>query len=184
MRLAFMVLCAAAALTITGPSRAQDNTAPVAEQVAPTAETTAPTDQAAPPAESAPTAPAETQTPVAPVVTLPEGINAPPAGKGQIVFFRPAGQPGFLLTFTVRENEAAVGRLQSARYFVHVAEPGIHEYEAGNNDTMRMEIEDGETYFVVQSVQMGIVAGRAVLAPSNQAAFVQARPRMRVATED
>ncbi|MBK6702813.1 MAG: hypothetical protein IPG56_02870 [Caulobacteraceae bacterium] len=80
----------------------------------------------------------------------------------------------------MRENDVDLGRLPNARYFVHVAEPGIHEYEIGNNDTMRMEIEPGETYYAIQSTQMGIVAGRAVLSPSDAAAFTEAQPRMRL----
>jgi hypothetical protein len=111
---------------------------------------------------------------------LPEGISAPPEGKGQIVFFRPNRFVGAALSFTVRENEVDLGRLPNARYFVHVAEPGIHEYEIGNNDTMRMEIEPGETYYAIQSTQMGIVAGRAVLSPSDAAAFTAAQPRIRL----
>jgi hypothetical protein len=45
---------------------------------------------------------------------------------------------------------------------------------------MRMEIEPGETYYAIQTTQMGIVAGRAVLSPSDTAAFTEAQPRMRL----
>lgn len=138
------------------------------------------------PAPPEPSAPAEAPTPVAvetvetPAAALPNGISPPPEGKGQVVFYRPSRFVGAALSFTVRESDVALGRLPNGRYFVHVAEPGIHEYEIGRNDTMRMEIEPGETYYAVQSTQMGIVAGRAVLSPSDQAAFETALPRMRV----
>jgi hypothetical protein len=149
---------------------AQDATAPPAEQAAPAEQTAAP--------EAAPAATSETAA--APAAALPAGISAPPEGRGQVVFFRPSRFVGAALSFTVRENDVDLGRLPNARYFVHVAEPGIHEYEIGNNDTMRMEIEPGETYYAIQSTQMGIVAGRAVLSPSDQAAFEEAAPRMRL----
>ncbi len=175
MKSQLITVCAIAALTFASLAYAQDTTTAPAEA----AQTeTAPTETA-PPAEAAPeTAPAAEAT--APAVALPEGISAPPEGKGQIVFFRPSRFVGAALSFTVREGETEHGRLPNARYFVHVAEPGIHEYEIGRNDTMRMEVEPGETYYVMQNTQMGIVAGRAVLSPSDQAAFVEAQPRMRL----
>ena len=61
---------------------------------------------------------------------------------------------------------------------VQVVDPGIHAYEIGHNDTMRMEVEPGATYYAIQSTQMGIVAGRAVLSPSDQATFEGALPHM------
>ncbi|MGQ0532209.1 MAG: DUF2846 domain-containing protein [Caulobacteraceae bacterium] len=176
MKLKTITLCFAA-LSLASFAQAQDTTAPPAEtpaatETTPAAETapdTAPADQATTPAPAA-----------APAVTYPAGISAPPEGKGQVVFFRPSRFVGAALSFTVRENDQDLGRLPNARYFVHAAEPGIHAYEIGRNDTMRMEIEPGETYYAVQSTQMGIVAGRAVLSPSDQAAFEEALPRMRL----
>ena len=176
MRLGLIMACVAA-LTLAGMAHAQDTTATPPEQTATEAAATAEAPATDVAAQAEALAPDET-TAVSPA--LPEGISAPPEGKGQIVFFRPSRLVGAALSFTVRENEVDLGRLPNARYFVHIAEPGIHEYEIGRNDTMRMEIEPGETYYAIQSTQMGIVAGRAVLSPSDQAAFEQALPRMRL----
>lgn len=178
MRLQLIAFCAA--LGIAGLAQAQETTAPTTEQAAPATEQVAPAPEAAPADPSAAAPAAATSPAMAPAPTLPSGISAPPEGKGQIVFFRPSRFVGAALSFTVRENEQDLGRLPNARYFVHVAEPGIHEYEIGRNDTMRMEIEPGETYYAIQSTQMGIIAGRAVLSPSDQAAFEEALPRMRL----
>ncbi|OQW56841.1 MAG: hypothetical protein A4S17_13225 [Proteobacteria bacterium HN_bin10] len=167
MKMRTIALCVAA-LGLASLAQAQETTTP--------AETPAVTE---PTLET----PAIDETPApesAPAIALPEGVSAPPEGKGQVVFFRPNRFVGAALTFTVRENDADLGRLPNGRYFVHVAEPGIHEYEIGRNDTMRMEIEPGETYYAIQSTQMGIVAGRAVLSPSDAAAFSEAYPRMRL----
>jgi hypothetical protein len=184
MKMKIAGLCTAILFGASGLAFAQDAAAPpvappaATQQAAPPAEAAAPaTEQAAP---AAPSQGAEQAVAQAPAPTLPSGISAPPEGKGQVVFFRPSRFVGAALSFTVRENETPLGRLPNGRYFVHVAEPGIHEYEIGNNDTMRMEIEPGETYYAIQSTQMGIVAGRAVLSPSDQAAFEAAAARMRV----
>lgn len=172
MKYGLIAFCAVAALAVSGFAHAQETASAPTEQA-----TSAEAAVTASPAEAAPT---EATAPTPPAAPLPAGISAPPEGKGQVVFFRPSRFVGAALSFTVRENDAALGRLPNARYFVHVAEPGIHEYEIGRNDTMRMEIEPGETYYAIQSTQMGIVAGRAVLSPSDQAAFEAAAPRMRV----
>jgi hypothetical protein len=178
MRHGLISLCAITALGVASLAYAQDATTAPTEPTT-TTEQAAPTE-AAPAADAAtPPAAAETPAPAAPV-TYPAGISAPPEGQGQIVFFRPNRFVGAALSFTVRENEQDLGRLPNARYFVHAATPGIHEYEIGNNDTLRLEIEPGETYYAIQSTQMGIIAGRAVLSPSDQAAFEEALPRMRL----
>lgn len=183
MRKMLFAACVAAGLSFA--VAAAQETPPAAPPAAaqPPAATPAP---AAEPAPIATPVPAPTPAPVATVapapapVSLPAGISPPPAGKGQIVFFRPSRFVGAALSFTVRESGTDLGKLPNGRYFVHVAEPGIHEYEIGRNDVMRMEIEDGETYYAIQTTQMGVVAGRAVLSPSDKAAFETAAPRMRV----
>lgn len=170
MKSGLIALSIVAALSVASLAHAQETTTPPTEQ--------APAAEAAPPAEAAPVV--EAPAPAAPAVALPAGVSGPPEGKGQVVFFRPSRFVGAALSFTVREGEQDLGRLPNARYFVHVAEPGIHEYEIGRNDTMRMEIEPGVTYYAMQNTQMGIVAGRAVLSPSDQAAFEAALPRIRL----
>jgi hypothetical protein len=181
MKVKMIALCAVAALGLASLAQAQETTteAPATTEQAAPAEQPPAAEQAAP--DAAPTDPAAAPaTPAAPAVALPDGISPPAEGKGQIVFFRPNRFVGAALSFTVREGEADLGRLPNARYFVHTAEPGIHEYEIGRNDTMRMEVEPGETYYVIQQTQMGIVAGRAVIQPSDQATFVAAQGRMRL----
>jgi hypothetical protein len=168
-----LALCAAAialALTATSVALAQDTAAPVVTPAEPAQTETAPPAADAPAAEAAPAAPAEPVAPPAPAGP-PSIIPPPAAGKGQVVFFRPSRFAGGALTFTVREGETDLGRLGSGRYFVHAAEPGIHEYVIGRNDTLRLEIEEGATYYMQNNIAMGIMAGRGVLAPSDQATF-------------
>jgi hypothetical protein len=146
-----------------GLALAQDAAAPAAAAAAAAA---ASAEAAAPPAATAAVAPAPAAAPA-----QTGRIAAPPEGKAQIVFFRPSRFVGGALTFTIRENGTDLGRLPNGSYFVHVADPGIHEFEIGRNDTMRMEVEAGETYYVNSRASWGVAAGRGNVAPSDQPMF-------------
>jgi hypothetical protein len=110
-------------------------------------------------------------------VTVPE----PPAGMGQVVFFRPSGR-GFIIGCTVRENGTAISSLGNGRYFIHATTPGPHSYTARSeaSDTVNVEVEPGETQFVRCSIGMGIVAGRPNLSPSDEAEFARRSPKLRM----
>jgi hypothetical protein len=100
-------------------------------------------------------------------------IAPPPAGKGQIVFFREKKFAGAAVRYKVREGETELGKLSSGTYFVHVTEPGTHEYTVHSEakDLLPVEVESGETYYVIGSISMGFMVGRPNLSPSDQAAF-------------
>lgn len=137
----------------------------------------APTDPVpAAPAEAAPTAaPAPVAAPVAaaPAVAQLNPIDAPPPGMGQVVFYRPSRLVGMALSFSVRDGNKGVGKLTNGTYFVLPVEPGIKEYNISSEarDTLRLEVDEGETYYVVQSIAMGVWAGRPNLTPSSEDAF-------------
>ena len=73
-------------------------------------------------------------------------IPAPPAGMGQVVFYRRPGV-GTLIGCRVHEDGEIVNRLPHGKYFVHPTTPGIHEYEV-KTDMLRVEVEEGETQYV------------------------------------
>jgi pyruvate/2-oxoglutarate dehydrogenase complex dihydrolipoamide acyltransferase (E2) component len=100
-------------------------------------------------------------------------IAAPPQGKGQIVFFREKKFAGAAVKYKVREGETELGKLSSGTYFVHVTDPGAHAYTVHSEakDILNMEVEAGETYYVIGSISMGFLAGRPNLSPSDQAIF-------------
>lgn len=100
-------------------------------------------------------------------------VPAPPAGKGQVVFFREKKFAGAGVRYKVREGEAELGKLSSGTYFIHVTEPGQHEYTVHSEakDVLNLEVEEGETYYVIGSVTMGFLAGRPNLSPSDQPTF-------------
>jgi hypothetical protein len=170
-----LAACAAAAglalgLATSALAQASPETPPAAEQAPAEPTTAAPAEATATPPETAPPAAA---TPAAPPAEVARGVSAPPPGKGQIIFFRQSRFAGGGVSFSIREGDAGVARLGNGQYFVHITDPGIHEYntESEATDTLRREIEEGETYFVQQSLNMGIMLYRPALTPSDRAKF-------------
>ncbi len=108
------------------------------------------------------------------VVAEKEGkIGVPPEGKGQIVFFREKKFAGAAIKYKVREGEVELGKLSSGTYFVHTADPGAHVYTVHSEakDILNLEVEPGETYYVIGAVTMGFLAGRPNLSPSDETAY-------------
>lgn len=102
----------------------------------------------------------------------PIALPQPPAGKGQIVFFRPGGM-GFAVGCSVNENGQKVSSLGAGRYFIMVAAPGRHEFTAKSEakDTLALEVEADETQFASCKIKMGIMIGRPDIRPSTEADF-------------
>lgn len=99
-------------------------------------------------------------------------IAPPPPGMGQVVFYR-SSRMGALVSCRVHENGEVVNRLPPGRYFVHPTTPGAHEYSVRSEarDTLRLEVEEGETYYVRCAIGMGIGVGRPNLSPQTRADF-------------
>lgn len=136
------------------------------------------------PAEPAPaaeaTAPPEAKEAAAPAATK---VPPPPEGKGQVVFFRPSNMLGMALSFSVHEGDKGIGKLGNGSYFVHTADPGQHLFtiQSEVTDKLTLEIEPGETYYVKQTIGVGIVAGRPRLTPAEQGEFE--RLKLKVSTK-
>src|SRR4051812_7971280 len=99
-------------------------------------------------------------------------VAPPPAGMGQVVFYR-SGRMGMLVSCRVREGDTVVNRLPPGKYFIHQTTPGVHEYNVRSEarDALRLEVEDGETYYVRCAIGMGIGVGRPNLSPQDRADF-------------
>jgi len=132
----------------------------------------APVEPAAP-AEAAPVEAEPAPAPQAPAVAQLNPIPAPPAGKGQVVFFRPSRMVGAAISVSVHEGGKGICKLTNGSYCIYVAEPGTTEYMVSleATDSLRMEIEEGETYYVIEAMAMGVLAARPNLTPSTEAAF-------------
>ncbi|MBX9402316.1 DUF2846 domain-containing protein [Lysobacter sp. BMK333-48F3] len=136
--------------------------------------------------EAAPAvAAASPPVPVAYAVPAVSGgrIAPPPAGKGQVVFFRPSNFVGGMIGFKVREGKTELGKLRSGKYFVASVEPGAHEYvvHSETKDVLNLEVEAGETYYVQGSITMGLLVGRPNLSPSDRAAFEAVADKLKLA---
>lgn len=105
-----------------------------------------------------------------------------PVDKGQIVFFRPGKYMGMAVAFKVREGETELGTLSNGKYFVATIAPGAHSFVVHSEakDTLNMEIEPGETYYVQGSMAMGALLYRPNLSPSSREAFEVVAPKLKL----
>ncbi len=116
----------------------------------------------------------------------PAAIPAPTAGKGQVVFYRTGGFVGAAISCNVRENGKLIGGLGGGKYFVQEFEPGKHVFTTKSEatDTLNMEIESGETYYVRCTIGMGVVAGRPNLSPVQKADFDEKSAKLKLKTKE
>lgn len=175
VRLCAMLISAALLLSFAASAQdAGDDTAPTVATAETEADTTPPAQ--APLAEPAVAAEdaADSQPAAEPATVNETGkIGPAPADKAQIVFFRPSKFTGGAIGFKVREREQELGKLRSGNYFIHLAEPGTHEYTVHSEakDVLSLEVEEGETYYVQGTITMGVFAGRPNLSPSDAGTF-------------
>jgi len=115
----------------------------------------------------------------------PIAIPAPPAGKGQIVFYRPGGA-GFAIGCSVNEKGQKVSSLGAGRYFVMVAEPGRHEFTVKSEakDVLALEVEADETQYAACKIKMGIMVGRPDIRPATETEFRTAKGLKLVDADD
>jgi hypothetical protein len=100
-------------------------------------------------------------------------IPAPPAGKGQVLFYRPGSLIGAAIICNVREKGHLIGRPSNGRYFIVTVDPGPHTYTTHSEatDTLNVEVEPDETNYVKCKIGAGVMAGRPNLSPSTKAEF-------------
>lgn len=111
-------------------------------------------------------------------------LEAPPAGQGQVVFFRPGSMMGMALGCHVREDGRLVGNLANGKYYVQSFAPGKHVFTTSSEatDTLNMEVESGETYYVRCGIGMGVVAGRPNISPVEKAVFDEKSAKLKLKT--
>jgi hypothetical protein len=111
--------------------------------------------------------------PSASVVAQQPASGAADPSKGTIVFFRAKKFAGAAVGYKVREGEVELCRLRNASYCIVQATPGKHEYtvHSEKKDILTLEVDPGETYYVVGGITVGVLAGRPNLSPSDAATF-------------
>lgn len=145
--------------------------------VAATAPPSAPVSK---PASTAAPAPAPAPAAKAPAAA-PAAMAAPSAGKGRIVFFRERKFKGAAVSFKVREGVQEIGKLSSGTFFIVEVPAGPHAFTVHSEakDVLNLEVEPGETYYVMGSISLGLMVGRPNLAPSNEAAFTAVKGNLK-----
>lgn len=118
---------------------------------------------------------AATAEEVTPIKTKTGEIGVAPSGKGQIVFFRPGTIIGAALGCTVHEGDREVARLGAGKYYVITVDPGVHKYSTRgqSTDTLNLEVESDETYFVKCKIGNGVISGAAQLEPTDRGSFAK-----------
>ncbi|WP_298171811.1 DUF2846 domain-containing protein [Novosphingobium sp.] len=116
----------------------------------------------------------------------PVRIPAPPAGKGQIVFYRTGTIMGAAMGCAVNEGGQKISSLGSGRYFILVTDPGRHEYTVKSEakDVLALEVEADETQYAMCRIKMGVMAGRPDLRPSTAEEFTKAGTNRMVDADD
>lgn len=116
------------------------------------------------------------------------------AGKGHIVFFRPSRLTGGIYTYHVVEVGDDGKPAKDAPHLADLpnggasavdVEPGVHSYNITGpmavnlaEDRLRMEVEPGETYYVEQTVRMGLMTGGFKLVPADEARFKASKVKL------
>jgi hypothetical protein len=174
------VVCLALALPALAFAQSSEPAAPTASSPAMPAAAPATATASASQAMAQP-APAASADAAAPAATG-GAISPPPAGKGQIVFFRPSKFVGAMISYMVREGDTELGKISNGSYFVLATDPGTHVYTVHSEakDNLTLEVEAGETYYVMSGVTMGFMAGRPNLTPSDEATFDPLQPKLKL----
>jgi hypothetical protein len=105
--------------------------------------------------------------------TAPAAAAAVAASTGTVVFFREKKFAGAAVSYKVRENGIELCKLKSGTFCSVEAPSGKHEYVVHSEakDVLTLEVEPGETYYVVGGISVGFLAGHPNLSPSDKGAF-------------
>jgi hypothetical protein len=116
---------------------------------------------------------ASSQEPAATAATATAATAAETAGGGTVVFFREKKFAGAAVSYKVREKGVELCKLKSGTFCNVQVPAGKHEYEvhSESKDVLTLEVEPGETYYVVGALSVGFIAGRPNLSPSNKTSF-------------
>jgi LysM repeat protein len=107
-------------------------------------------------------------------------IASNPDGGGTVVFFREKKMFGAMAKFKVRENGVELCKLSSGSYCVVNVPAGAHDFapEKDAKETVKLDVQSGETYFVQGTISMGFMSGRGNLASSHRGAFEGMQPEL------
>ena len=122
----------------------------------------------------------------APCVTLSQD-NAPTtpasdaAATGTVVFFREKKMMGAAISYKVRENGVEICKLKNGSFCTVQVPVGKHTYDVHSEakDVLTLEVESGESYYVVGALSVGVFAGHPNLSPSTKEAFEALKAKLK-----
>lgn len=110
-----------------------------------------------------------------PAASAPQPVElpAPPAGKGQVVFYR---KPLFSLVpfnWIAREGTTEICEMVAGTYCVAAVDPGTHTYEVHSEvkNDLTLEVDAGETYYVIGGISMGLIVNHPNISPAQKIDF-------------
>jgi hypothetical protein len=106
--------------------------------------------------------------------------DAAGGATGTVIFFREKKFTGAAIRYKVRENGVELCKLKNGSFCMVSVPVGKHEYVVHSEakDVLTLEVESGETYYVVGGISMGFMAGRPNLSPSDKATFDGMKPKL------
>lgn len=92
-----------------------------------------------------------------------------------------SNRAGSAIRYKVRENGVELCKLQSGTYCKIEVPAGKHEYVVHSEakDVLTLEVEPGETYYVIGGITVGVFAGHPNLSPSDKATFEAMLPKLK-----
>jgi hypothetical protein len=108
-----------------------------------------------------------------PTPPTPAQLPPPAAGKGEVVFYRKPMLSLVPFNLYVRDNKVEICEMIAGTYCIAQVDPGDHTYEVHSEVTNRLtlEVDAGETYYVVGGISMGLVVNHPTIAPAEKAQF-------------
>jgi uncharacterized membrane protein len=103
------------------------------------------------------------------------------SATGTVVFFREKKFAGAAVSYKVRENGVELCKLKSGTFCTVQASAGKHEYVVHSEakDVLTLEVEPGETQYVVGGISVGFLAGHPNLSPSDKGAFESMKAKLK-----
>jgi hypothetical protein len=103
------------------------------------------------------------------------------APTGTVIFFREKKFAGSAIRYKVRENGVELCKVKSGTFCTVTVPVGKHEYlvHSEAKDALTLEVESGETYYVLAGISMGFMAGHPNLSPSDKATFDKMKDKLK-----
>ncbi len=104
---------------------------------------------------------------------IPVQLPPPAPGKGQVVFYRKPMVSLIPFNWIAREGKTEICEMVAGTYCVAVVDPGRHTYEvhSESKNDLTLEVDAGETYYVIGGISMGLIVNRPNISPAQKAQF-------------